>query len=1595
MADVKFKFIGDDSDLRKKLANIALLQSEMSDRFAKNFTKTLNNGMAKAMKETASETSKAIKEAESLNRIASSSEIKNAKLAEIESIKRLREERSKEISDLNILKQIEQEHKSDLAEKKKSTESLVQEERELNIEYKKGQLSLQEYNKSLKIAAESRRKATEEEKKAEKILRDTEKARKDAERESTKQTKELEKRKKLLAQESSEYYKLNKALGNVRKETKDLLAEMFRMERQGYKNTVGYQKLKEKADALTKQTLLLDGGIKKIDYSLGIHHRNVGNYSEALQIISPELDRINQRLSIFGTSLDELASKPGAIKELGAAFVTMGKSVLAFLATPLGATIAALGTFFLLFQRNKQTVIDFDSGMKNVSKTTGMAGADLSMFGDAVLDLSMKLKVVDASKLLEYATAAGQLGVRGRADILAFTEAMAMLETASDIGGQEGASEIARMLTLVDGGVQNVKSFGDEIVNLGNNFAATEKEILTNAEAIAQNVGIYKMGRQQVLAFATATKAVGLEAEVVGSTFSRTLGEFSKIIRSGKGVADLLKIVGGTRVELSKRFQDDATGVFIDYVKGLNNINDALGANGVNAALERTGVIAVRDQKVIASLASKGFDVLTDAIDKVTTANGAMQAEFENGASKLENQTKRMGIAWDNFVLSIEKGEGLISKAVLSLMDGFSILLDQINKTFNPTSMDEFLARWTSFKGADVIRDINKAMTEGTSTVTKLGQFDLSKANQGQIQEMLKETESSLKTVTAAYQEYKKQVESGGLKNNGKNSIQDFESTLRILGSQANQLKRFSNPVGPIRPIEFDEETDKKAQAAADKAQRTAEKQAEQSRQAIERQRALQLSIDALNESSTRKQLSRDEEEIASIRDKYTKIREEVRKFYSDPKNKGLKVDTSGIQRSEKFEITEATTRQGTVALLKELNDHKAIYDEYNNYVKQLGVQSTDEMLGKQSELAKEYKDRIKKEYADIISLQATAAIGAFTGSTVKLTQAQQERAKALKEILDGVTKDEQKSQRDLIASLISYEGKRTAILEKHDADRAKLIADGKQKEAFELDKRTSDELNALDDANIQKLESYKHLFEGIEKLSDSSARKVLQSAKDDLLKITNISPELRKKILEAIMETEKSIDSRLPERILRMSDGFSEMANAVGKVNEELGIMLQGVSNLLRAVTQIKTGFDDLQKGLKNFKEQKASGEGGILGSISAIAGVAGPVGQIVGAVSSVVSGIVGFFKQSRESAKQATKEIEEYQASIKAGENEYNRLLRERAREQSNINDLTNKELETRKEMLKLQSGDSLSDFTKLLNDIQGGGQQITGQKTEKYGGFLGIGRKIRVVDITAGLSGYTYDQLEQLYTSNKLTEATRKQFEELQKLKGEVDDIAQEWDNAQNAIVDRLSGGLTADSITQSIIEGIKGGKRAFEDFGDDIESIIQDALLSGMAYQYLDEPIKALVDQFRKDAADGLDANEIANFKKGYESIVKTGIDLAKQAEDALGNTFGGDKDSSGVKGRINANITETTGSEILGFERARYSLAEKQLSFSEQQVGNQIKFLELANNKLIALNAIQANTANTVQRLDTAVGHLAQIVKNTGSSIGRTSEGMGL
>lgn len=501
------------------------------------------------------------------------------------------------------------------------------------------------------------------------------------------------------------YKKLDRALGNVRTQAKNVKAEMFQLEQQGKANTIEYERLRLRSVALTAQTNVLDKGIKDIDRSLGLHQRNVGNYESALSNVSPTFARVNQQLGAMGLSLDQLANTKQPFKELITGVTNFGRATLAFMVSPVGIALTVLGGLFALIRANKDTVIEFNSGLLDVGKTTGIADDELRALGGDIVKLSRDLKTVGTPALLEYATVAGQLGVKGSENILKFTKSLAQLETASNISGEEGASQIARLLTLTDGGVQNIQDFGDEIVKLGNNFAATEKEILENATQIAQNTGVYKVGRQDILAYATATKAVGIEAEITGSTIGRTLGVMEKSIRTGENIATIANLTNQSIEDLKTSFKQDSSAVLFSFVEGLNAVDNSGGS--VNEQLEKLGITSVRDQRVIASLATGGFGTLAKAMEDVRTANGALLEEFETAQGKLENQFKRTQIAWDNLILSIEDGQGVISKLSAFIVGFFAnyierltIFVDELSIAWN-TLMSYFEDTETSTKKSE------------------------------------------------------------------------------------------------------------------------------------------------------------------------------------------------------------------------------------------------------------------------------------------------------------------------------------------------------------------------------------------------------------------------------------------------------------------------------------------------------------------------------------------------------------------------------------------------------------------------------------------------------------------------------------------------------------------------------------------------------------------------------------------------------------------------------------------------------------------------------------------------------------------------------
>lgn len=1560
MADLRYKALLDDSDYRKKFAALqrdtGKDMADMFDRVAKQSSKNVED----MLKRINTAVSKATGATSGTNETgAAAKATKELTARQKEAIETMRAEREARLATIEAIRNA----RLAIEEEKKSIQTAKR-------EYEEGRKSINDYRLALMQANQAAKERAKAEREAKKALAD-----------------------------NSEYQKLNRALGELRRQSKDVLAEMFRLERQGKKNSVAYQELANKARGLVAQTNVLDKGIKKIDASLGLHQRNVGNYGSALDAISPQFARINSQLAMMGVNLTEVAASRNGFQQLGATLLAVGKNIGAFLLSPLGLAITALGSIFMLFQRNKRTVIEFNAGLLNVSKTTGLAGAELDALSDSIINLSRSLQTVGTDKLLEYATIAGQLGVKGTENIMAFTEALAKLETASDISGEKGGAEIARLLTLVDGGVQNVARFGDEIVNLGNNFAATESEILSNAEAIAQNTGLYRIGRQEVLAYGTATKSLGIEAEVVGSSFQKTLGVFEKAIRTGKGLDGLLKVVGGTAQELGERFRKDASGVFQEYIRGLNGIFKAGGS--VQGQLQSNGITDIRQTRVIGTLASS-YETLEAAMNTVRDAAGALDQEFATKAASLENQTGRIKIAWDNLVLSIENGTGAIGRASVAVVDFFATVLEGITNVVTSSSWDEFFTRinpanWgkgdqiTKALGwREVYDDIlafNKELQSMGSGSANWLENHFRGLNRTEFTKAFEQAEENYNRIKDAAIGYEAAVKAG-LETENEVTVNHYkkqESLARLHLSRMNRLRSelgYTDASGaPATPEPVDEELTKQQQRELDAR--------------LKRQRDLQKQIDEMNRASLKATLDKDEQEVESVRDKYRKIRQTIDEFRRDPKNKGLSVDASGLTASEAREVAEVRYKQETTALMKELGIQRQLWQDYEAWRLELGEQSANERYSKELDAIKSFRNRIKTEMA-LIGAQLTASLVGGPAASA-LTGAETERLKQLQE-LDKQLIDADQKRRDanlqrVLKDYASFEKKRLRLHKDAEDDMALLDEEGRRLRKKALD----DELLELYRTEVEGNERLQEFLKTADTAGSSVALRALKHGKDYAMKLIDgmtgdpkAKARLKKELQLFFDQGIASLEQENFGNVVSLVEGFGQLVESAMQFDGTLGNSLKTIGSMVSQVGQLARTLGDTLGKLGTGLSQ-----GG---------GYAAIVGAVLSVIGSIAEAIDGASQRARQQYIEAQKygtdfQLKQMEAVTKALErqlqlvneiygtgriDEYQRVSVGAAKSfGDSVKDITGGFDLTigniGDNLVKAYSGE-ITEFRKYL---------LTGVK--EYDDFiakLNSGAKLDVFalsylsdlldknvlktldlgfDNVEDITSEHLDSLYKLIDEGRLDEATQRQVENI---------IAQYdlWREANNQLQAELTG-TTFQSITDEIVGMFREGKTAATDFAESFEKLMQNAILQSFKRKYLEEGLQVWYDEFaaatRSD--DRLTQSEISDLQNSYNEIINNAREQFNLIKEATGVDFGDGlgKPESGLKSGIE-RMTEQTASEIAGLYRAMYDLTKNN--------GNQS--LALMNSQLVALNSINNNTANTVARLDTAVTHLATLVINT-------------
>ncbi len=318
------------------------------------------------------------------------------------------------------------------------------------------------------------------------------------------------------------------------------------------------------------------------------------------------------------------------------------------------AAIASIKAFeFLRAQvlESFNTFQQFETGLINVAKTANLSQKEIEGLTKNILDLSSEIPAT-TDELLDIATAAGQLGVKGTDNLTIFTETIAKLGRVSNLEGDNAATTLTRILNVTRENIDTIDTFASVIVSLGNNFAATESEIALVTNEVSRATAQFGVSASEAAALSATLRSVGVRAEEAGGVLSKAFVAInSAISEGGKNLTKLEEITGKSGDEIKKQFGKDAVGFFRDFVASLNNVEGGIQNSG--KALESLGISGIRVQKVIPVLAQnigefdRALGLANAELGNATALNEEYEKSIESSASKtklLENAVERARI---------------------------------------------------------------------------------------------------------------------------------------------------------------------------------------------------------------------------------------------------------------------------------------------------------------------------------------------------------------------------------------------------------------------------------------------------------------------------------------------------------------------------------------------------------------------------------------------------------------------------------------------------------------------------------------------------------------------------------------------------------------------------------------------------------------------------------------------------------------------------------------------------------------------------------------------------------------------------------------
>ena len=352
----------------------------------------------------------------------------------------------------------------------------------------------------------------------------------------------------------------------------DLVKEEYRQQTAEVKKLTGQQVSLQKstqnaADAFTSAQTKLNNARAAVKQT----QADIESCNRALKTAQSEWTAMGKVLDSFGKKASST----------GKALTGAGKSLSKTVTTP----IVAMGTAAI------KASLDFESSFTSVRKTVDATETEFTALASASKSMSTQI-AASTTEINEVMATAGQLGIAN--DYLVdFTRTMIDLGNSTDIAANDAASTLAKFANITTMDQSQFGNLGATLVDLGNNFATVESDIMNMSLRLAAAGHQVGLTEPQILGFAAALSSVGVRAEMGGSAFSKALISMEVAAETGgQALEDFARVSGMTAEGFKALWDSDPAAAFQAFIVGLAQMDEA-GVSAI-ATLQEIGIAEIR-----------------------------------------------------------------------------------------------------------------------------------------------------------------------------------------------------------------------------------------------------------------------------------------------------------------------------------------------------------------------------------------------------------------------------------------------------------------------------------------------------------------------------------------------------------------------------------------------------------------------------------------------------------------------------------------------------------------------------------------------------------------------------------------------------------------------------------------------------------------------------------------------------------------------------------------------------------------------------------------------------------------------------------------